>query len=483
MKSSFSETMSRIVSTVINLVTSNDDLIGTTEGLECLILQGLWQANAGNLRRAWLSYRRALSLGQLLGVDRGCSQALKSADPSLDPSKQAPPENLWYRIVFCDRYFSLVLGLPIGASDNSFASEEAMARDTPMEKLEKIHTVIAARIADRNSSKASQPYSITQAIDYDLETAARDMDPEWWAEPPPLDPFCSSGQVMITKIQLNLQIHHFSLLVLLHLPYMLRDPADSRYEHSRTTCVRSSREVLRRFVLFRSLINSVFSCRHVDYAGLIAAMTLQLSYLGCARSPQLPVDAARAAQAQEDRRLVEVVRERMEHVAILNHDNLSRESADIVGKLMVVLDAVGSDGAALSESRSAMLNHLQLAIPYLGTISIHPNGASMPAVDTAASRGEPLPVTAVAQPPPNTGTPQSPLGAGDHVPEQPMDFGDIAQLSEETEGVIAGMYMELEPQDPDTALFPCLMAENDEWAFQGVDTTYWSLLNSEMGSG
>jgi hypothetical protein len=46
-----------------------------------------------------------------------------------------------------------------------------------------------------------------------------------------------------------------------------------------------------------------------------------------------------AGNREEDRLLVEAVRERMERVSVLNDDALSRESADVVGRLMVVFDA------------------------------------------------------------------------------------------------------------------------------------------------
>lgn len=489
MKSTIAQTMANIVSTVIDLVTSNDEVIGTAEGLECLILQGVWQANAGNLRKAWLSYRRALSLGQLMGIDRAGSHALKSADPRSNSKLQPSPESLWYRIIFCDRYFSLVLGLPIGAQDNSFASDEATARDTPAEKLEKFHTVIAGRIIDRNSNKTPQAYATTQIIDCDLEAAAQNMARQWWAEPI-LSPFATPAQIAQSTSHLNLQIHHFSLLVLLHLPYLLRDPSESRYDYSKATCVRSSREVLKRFISFRSLISSAFACRHIDYAALMAAMTLLLSYLspkpGTSANPQ---PLATCGQREEDRKLVEVVRERMEHVAIVNHDRLSRESADMVGQLMVILEAQSAGhGHSVSECGSAALERLHLAIPYLGTISIHPNSSAM----AAAPFAEGLTVGGAAhllcanssanglQHAPDA--PLKPLATGGI--EQAMDFNTTIEEPQFSPGdyVANGMYMEFEPQD-ENLLFPDLMAEGDDWAFQGVDTTYWSLLNGGMGSG
>ena len=44
--------LDKYMSTVQSLVTSDDEMVATTEGLECLILQGLYHINAGNPRRA-----------------------------------------------------------------------------------------------------------------------------------------------------------------------------------------------------------------------------------------------------------------------------------------------------------------------------------------------------------------------------------------------------------------------------------------------
>ena len=62
--------MEKCVTAVSNLVTSDDELIGTVEGLECLILNGGFQINVGNMRRAWLNFRRALNIAQLMGLHR-----------------------------------------------------------------------------------------------------------------------------------------------------------------------------------------------------------------------------------------------------------------------------------------------------------------------------------------------------------------------------------------------------------------------------
>lgn len=93
----------RYISTVQILITSDDDLVSTVEGIECLILQGVFHINEGNPKRAWLSFRRAANVAQLMGINK---------------IGNTMPGGLerWYQIVQADRYlvcffFTLVLGL------------------------------------------------------------------------------------------------------------------------------------------------------------------------------------------------------------------------------------------------------------------------------------------------------------------------------------------------------------------------------------
>lgn len=60
--------MERYVATVQTLVTSDEELVSSIEGLDCLIVQCSYHVNAGNPRRAWLTIRKALNIGQLMGI-------------------------------------------------------------------------------------------------------------------------------------------------------------------------------------------------------------------------------------------------------------------------------------------------------------------------------------------------------------------------------------------------------------------------------
>ena len=83
--------MDRYLSTVQSLVTSDDELVSTIEGLECLTIQGVYHMNGGNPRRAWLTFRRALNVGQLMGIHKKSEIISKG-------------RRIWCQIVQADRY-------------------------------------------------------------------------------------------------------------------------------------------------------------------------------------------------------------------------------------------------------------------------------------------------------------------------------------------------------------------------------------------
>ncbi|KAK3395105.1 hypothetical protein B0H63DRAFT_64174 [Podospora didyma] len=489
---SLSQHMMDIVAVVSQHATCNDEVVGTAEGLECLILLGLWHAGAGNLRKAWLSYRRAMSLGQLMGIDRGSSRALQFVDTARPVNKRPTPEALWYRIINLDRAVSLLLGLPVGTSDNSFATEEAMRGDTQMERLEKLQTVIGARIIERNADKTSQAYSMTQSIDYDLDKAAKTMDDDWWNEPqldPAYGPQINLGQMM----HMMLQVHHFDLQILLHLPYMLRNPSENRYDYSKATCARASREVLKRYVSFRTLYSSAWACRHVDYSALVAAMTLLLSYLRQHQDPSQPTPSC--GQRADDRKLIEVVCERMQHVSLVSHDKLSQESAEILMRMMPILDSIDQSMMGFTTELTAnAVKCLHLNVPFLGTVNIQPtgviplcDGTTQPAAAAAGVAGHHQQQQQQQQRSPMAAA-AGEMSQSNNIPgttglsstgDMSLDLSSLdPTLMQSSDAAIHGMFMEFDTQPQDGMLEFPLTAEADDWILQGVDTTYWSLLNS-----
>ena len=170
--------MDKIISTVQGLITSDDELVSTMEGLECLILQGVFHINGGSPRRAWMSFRRALNVAQLMGLHK-----------STDTSRRGG-RNMWYQIEYADRYLALLLGLPAGSSDNEYGPNETFQNpdiDKDILFQRKIST-IAARIIQLKQSENTQAYASTQSLDDSLESLAKEMPASWWAVPTYLAP-------------------------------------------------------------------------------------------------------------------------------------------------------------------------------------------------------------------------------------------------------------------------------------------------------
>lgn len=103
-----SKARNRYVQIASRLVTNDDQLLNSLEGLECLILEGVYLLSVGDLRRAWQVFRRAIALAQLMGLHTGDTSKVTR----VEANSLASPMYMWYRIVQQDRYLSLTLDLP-----------------------------------------------------------------------------------------------------------------------------------------------------------------------------------------------------------------------------------------------------------------------------------------------------------------------------------------------------------------------------------
>nr|QCO93113.1 transcription factor [Phoma sp.] len=214
--------MRRLVNAATDLVTSKDELLSSVEGLECVMLESLYLANDGNLRRAWLVCRRAMAVAQLLGLHRVDSQQL----PCLTfLSQSVDPRFLWFRIVCTDRQLCLMLGLPQGTPDVSMATESALANDSASGRFERKQCVIASRILERNEASGdftNDDLATVLKLDEELQQAANEMPSSWWLVPNLASSLHDQNKTIWEMLRLIEQMLYFNLLNLLHLPCMLR---------------------------------------------------------------------------------------------------------------------------------------------------------------------------------------------------------------------------------------------------------------------
>ncbi|OJJ61777.1 hypothetical protein ASPSYDRAFT_40318 [Aspergillus sydowii CBS 593.65] len=365
----------RLAETAISLVTTRDQFVGSVEFLECIMIQSLYEANCGYLRRSWMTARRAMAVAQSMGFHQSGARLQYQV---LHPDTKAYPHFMWFRLVFYDRQMCLLLGMPEGTLDRSMAFDAMLAQDTDAGRLERQHCVIMSQILERNNASALSDYALTQDLDRQLHRLTRTLPSRWWLTPN-LNSEKQKDTLFWDMRRLSAQLCHYNLLNQLHLPYLLRHSKERRYEYSQITCVNASREILTRFIMLRRWNRVAFTCRTIDFTALMAAMTLLLAHLDRYLAPQ--AEHFLAAQSLGDRAMIEQVQEHMEDLDRLNADPLSAQSARLLRRLLDI-EAKAADGDLASAqgvrvqdpenevelTQSGRDDDKQVYIPYFGVI-------------------------------------------------------------------------------------------------------------------
>ncbi|KAK0657628.1 hypothetical protein B0T16DRAFT_402194 [Cercophora newfieldiana] len=437
-----------LVETASRLVTSQDDLIASLEGIECLMMEAMFHNNAGNIRRAWLTHRRAIAIAQMMGLHRDSSYPQPKA---IEPDSQANlnPEHMWFRLVITDRYLSLMLGLPQASPESPFCSPSALASCNPLERMERLESLAGGRILQRTNPR---DLALTHEIDKLLQDAAAIMPPQWWLLPSIPDIAGDGTQALTETLRLMNQFTHYHLLAQLHLPYLLHPSDERKYDYSKTTAVTASREILVRFVAFRGSASPAAAyCRGVDFLAFIASTLLTLAHVE-ARRRQREVSGGYvldflAHQRQGDRGLLERTVECMENMAKGDGDVMATKVSEVLRQLLAV-EAGATEGVVYcanvgseetGEVESSGLGEdkvLRIHIPYFGIVKIE--------------EAEGLPLVRKG----STGTEADPVGY--QIGGEPVN-SDWQQVPDHGNATDEGL------------LVPCLTAEVDDWVLQGVD--------------
>ncbi|KAL6857331.1 hypothetical protein J3F83DRAFT_763678 [Trichoderma novae-zelandiae] len=366
-------------------VTSQDSLVVSFAGIETLMFEGLYHVSTGQIRLAWLVFRRALNIAHLMGLH--LPQRRRH-------SEQTPIclATLWFRLIFMDRYLSLVLSLPISVRDDSFM-EDLVGQEEPRQKLERIQAKLTSRIVSRDELMRQGPwagdfiydhYNETKDIDCTLKQAARSLSADWWAFPRLKDAQTDAElKDMTTKVVL--QLHHYHLVLLLHLPYIVPRLEDSSTEHGVQNCTNSkvsamfaSRELLTRCIVPVGPNRVSSSTRGNTLKILLSALTLLLAHLD---SHRLGRDNALGHQRPGDLVMVERAIQSLESVA-QKYDDVLCFSAIRALRRLGNIEATATDGLDYRVwCEPSEMMHLEclvrddedrvtLLFPYIGTIHI-----------------------------------------------------------------------------------------------------------------
>ncbi|CAI6331921.1 unnamed protein product [Periconia digitata] len=450
-------------------ITCHDELLNSMEGLECLMCEAVFLINGGNLRQALATLRRATTVSQMMQLHRK-PHTIPLAQ--LDPNTCVSGEFTWVHFGYLERYISLLIGMPSSIASTRFDTGKKRDAERDEEWFERSQIDLCNQIISRNQNR-DYDISNTMDIDKNLNAVVAQTATAWWS---PLDftPGMAHQEMMSRMISAQMQIIHFNMLTVLHLPHLLcKETTDQRFEYSRYTCFYASREVLIRFLAFRSHIKVVYCCRPVDFCAFTAAMTLLLAYLN-GNSATAGFDFAQ--QRAQDLDLISRSLSTLDELTRLNGDELSENTAKLTRKMLQLEDSMGKlgndvvcnvvDGDNERDGNEANTqDFLYLSIPYFGCIKLStapaPNLSATPlhsGTTTKLHDQQLLSIESVRFP--------SDV-SGDH----PLATHTIFHTATHTQDLQATS------QNWDWPMLDRL-AGSEEWAFQGVDTTLFDSVMS-----
>ncbi|KAF9250220.1 transcriptional regulator family: Fungal Specific TF [Penicillium roqueforti] len=348
------------ITRVSTLVCSDDSIVSCIDGLECLVLQGLIFSNDGKLRSAWLSYRRAANIAQLIGFHR--------AEPAPNQSVefQHRATFIWRHILIVDRHFSLILGVH-GAISNTaidlYQSNPRDSHDLPVHNESVLNPLarIAGSIIERNQTFTEVTpamLQMTQSIDMKLQA----FDPPPLVSPDNLPPGkCTERSSCF--LGLHYRLWYYQLMAWLHLPLLLASGTDNSYEYNRQTCLHACRSIIACYVNIRRTTENGFDSKILDFQAFTTAMTIIVNALG----PFGPQDLTKGDYFALDR--VVAVLEQLSNT--VPPDKIATRAVHVLKIIKAI--GMGTEPPQLDESEGHQYENgrptrIKLDIPYFGTI-------------------------------------------------------------------------------------------------------------------
>ncbi|OAG42661.1 hypothetical protein AYO21_03246 [Fonsecaea monophora] len=363
-----------------------------------LMIRAKMYAESNQLRKSWLSTRRALEIAQEIGF----------AEPKIpaDAGQFAPKmcgqqlTQLFNRqrfigsIMELDRLMSMTLGFP-HAEDVKFTDRLAMAvlkgqtssRDgasvsveIKMRAFRRVVSIAAGRVNDRNATSDPDPVKLqtTMEIQATLDEIAAAMPPDWWD----VESHLGVSDSFRAHENLLAQMWFWQVQAFLHLPFMLKvdpnivaqnqHPGDhitpDPYAVNKHLCMQGCRSMLRIFNLLRSDPSlAVYICSCEDFQGLFSAcilmvgLLMRLSY--CSESRSQPGSVG-MGNISDDLALIEEIKEVFRYRA-------TQQGGSISGQGLKVLRELGSFLYEDAETlQGADVKHRTVVLPYFGAIHL-----------------------------------------------------------------------------------------------------------------
>jgi transcription factor-like protein len=494
----------RVAQAVMALVCADDRLIGTMEGLECIVMQAVYFANGGDLRLALLACRRAITVCHLMGLHQRHTTIQAKAiepDPSIDPRL------LWMRTVYIERMICLLLGLPNVAEDMNDSGDGEFSSlslcDTALGRLERAQCIIASKIIKRNQKDPCfrNSRAETLALDLELQKTAALLPPRWWTIPLLSGTDKNQFELFMETNKVLHQLFYHFLLVQLHLPFILRPSSDPENLASKMTCTNASRNALARFVAIRTASELPNIPEASDFFALVAATALLLVHIDAHRGGVRGVDMSLRHQRQTDRALIMDTLDHMRSSSSRSSEILSKRSADVLRRLLEIEEdaAAGqtytaSPGPDLTEAddgeEEGRMREFRLKIPHFGTLIIspdrpvarappgeglkpveRPDAGEQVALGTAPTEAETLVDSSPLQSFTGQNTSGETLYTGYYDLTVPGGNGSSLTDMGQPADMLGSGCDDFQPGQENW--FPSISATVEDWAFQGVDAAFF----------
>lgn len=341
----------------------DDAMLSTLDGIECLVLQAIIHNNDGRLRSAWLSYRRAINIAQIIGLHTRRTSA------PIFSELESRAKVIWSHIIHADRYLSLMLGLHHGIGDAALVPA-CHGTQTPNSVIMNALCRIAGLIIERNQKFCNidpPMVRMTESISIDLGK----IDPEVADD---LDFGYVGGRnsderaEAYTDLMTSLWFHQ--LTAWLHLPFLLKSSTPGRYEYNRTSCVTASREMIGHYSAIRDLTLESFCCRSLDFQAFTAAVTLVLDML----NPNGPQEY----RLEDWVMLIKVMASLRKHKGREHAGKVSSHGPVALETLMAILVENQPRYSHFGHGQAPTLHgeeqgRIKIDIPYFGTFILHRN--------------------------------------------------------------------------------------------------------------
>jgi hypothetical protein len=379
-RAQYYDIMSCAIDKATRLVTTDDALTASVEGLECIMIEAMIQNYTGNLHRAWMTTRRACAVAQALGLNRGTKlPSLKFLDRNTHAAFD--PDQFCFRIVEMDRYLSITLGLPISSLQTRALTSGGLINCGPLGRMARQHCKLAERMLC--GDQVERRVENVQEMEDSLQEAANEMPPQWWLTPELVPRHDAVANPFEEVARVNYQFSHYHLLLRIHLPYVMR--SSPIYDHNKLAAASASREMLTRYVSFRRSNPGHFYCRGSDYVVFAALTVLCLVHINAWSTtmadpqPRTNVSKLLTANRLSDRGMMEHTLGILES---MRDDTTAKKLASIMRHLLAVessasggvrYSTVAQDHDGAVEYDGDLLDDqatLQLNIPYFGTIKL-----------------------------------------------------------------------------------------------------------------